>query len=146
MQQPARIPANKDPLERAWVAVQLYGPALLERVEARVKAAGFPPLEWYDVLWSLEREGPLRQRDLAGYMLVARYSVSRLIDRMESEGAVERRECPNDGRGQLVHITDAGLKLRKRIWGVYGPAIREALGGLSKDEAASLAALLTKLA
>ncbi len=146
MQQPTRKPTNEDPHERAWVAVQLYGAALLERVEAQVKTAGFPPLEWYDVLWALEREGPLRQRDLASHMLLARYSLSRLVDRMEAEGLVERRECKEDARGQMVHPTEAGLKLRKQMWTAYGPAIQKSLSRLTKAEAAQLAELLSKLA
>ncbi|MEQ1708355.1 MAG: MarR family winged helix-turn-helix transcriptional regulator [Terricaulis sp.] len=147
-QQDGPSPHNlpKDPIQRAWVSVQRYGPALLERVEARVTEAGFPPLEWYDVLWAIEREGPLRQRDLAGHMLIARYSISRLIDRMEEERMVERRECQNDGRGQMIHATPKGLKLRKAIWAVYGKAMREALAPLSEKEALQLAALLAKLA
>ena len=136
----------KDPIQRAWVAVQRYGPALLERIETRVTEAGFPPLEWYDVLWAIEREGPLRQRDLAGHMLIARYSISRLIDRMEEDRVVERRECPDDGRGQMIHLTPRGLKLRKEIWVVYGKAMKNALAPLSEKEALQLAALLAKLA
>lgn len=146
MQQTLPKPTNKDPHERAWVALQMFGPAVLERVEAPVKCAGLPPLEWYDVLWALEREGPLRQRDLAANMLIARYSVSRLVDRMEAEGLVERRECPGDARGQMVHATEAGLALRKRVWATYGPAIQAGLSALTKDEAAQLAELLSKLA
>jgi DNA-binding MarR family transcriptional regulator len=145
MQQQSPNFLPKDPIQRAWVAVQRFGPALLERVEARVREAGFPPLEWYDVLWAIEREGPLRQRDLAANMLIARYSISRLIDRMEAEGLVERRECPNDARGQMIHNTDAGLALRKAIWAVYSPAMREALSGFSEEEAAQLAALMVKI-
>lgn len=105
-----------------------------------------PPLEWYDVLWALDREGPQRQRDLANYMLVARYSVSRLIDKLEAEGLVERHQCPTDARGQLVHITAAGLKLRKEMWSVYGKAINDVLAPLSEKEAQQLATLLLKLA
>ncbi|MEZ5995672.1 MAG: MarR family winged helix-turn-helix transcriptional regulator [Hyphomonadaceae bacterium] len=135
----------KDPVQRAWVAIQRFGPALLGRVEAELKAAGFPALEWYDALWAIEREGPLRQRDLAGSMLIARYSISRLIDRMEAEGFVERRECPEDGRGQVVHATAKGLKLRKAMWAVYDKAMRQVLTPLSEKEAAQLAALLAKL-
>lgn len=136
----------KDPIQRAWVALQRFGPTLLERVENRLRDAGFPPLEWYDVLWAIERGGPLRQRDLAGHMLIARYSISRLIDRMESEGLVERKECREDARGQMVHLTPAGLKLRKEIWVVYAKALHEALAPLSEKEALQLAALLVKLA
>lgn len=145
MQQPQpKLP--KDPVQRAWVAVQRYGPALLARVEGRLKEAGMPALEWYDVLWAIEREGPLRQRDLASHMLIARYSISRLIDRMEEEGLVERRECPNDARGQMIHVTTKGLRLRKEIWGVYGKAMKEALSPITEKEALRLAALLAKLA
>ena len=145
MQQPHWKPTNKDPRERAWVAVQYFGSGLLERVEGALKCAGHPGIEWYDVLWALEREGPLRQRDLAEHMLLARYSASRLIDRMEAEGLVERRTCPNDGRGQMVHATEAGLALRKAMWAVYGKAIQKELSVLTEDEAAQLAALLSKL-
>ncbi|MEQ1618725.1 MAG: MarR family transcriptional regulator [Terricaulis sp.] len=145
-QVPKTLVLPKDPVQRAWVAVQRFGPALLERVEARLRAAGLPALEWYDVLWALEREGPLRQRDLADHMLVARYSISRLIDRMEADNLVERRECPQDGRGQMVHATPAGLKLRETMWAVYGKAMREALAPLSEKETLQLAALLSKLA
>jgi DNA-binding MarR family transcriptional regulator len=142
MQQPT-LP--KDPVQRAWVALQRFGPALLERVEAQLRDAGLPPLEWYDVLWAIEREGPQRQRDLAGHMLLARYSISRLVDRLEADGLVERRDCPNDARGQMVHISQAGLKLRKEMWTTYGKAIRDALAPLTEKEALQLAALLVKL-
>ena len=139
-------PTNKDPHERAWVALQLFGAQALEKVEAELKTAGFPTLEWYDVLWALEREGPMRQRDLANHILVARYSLSRLVDRMEADGLVERKDCVEDARGQMVHITAAGRDLRKRTWGAYSPALQGAMGKLSADEAAQLAALLSKLA
>ena len=146
MQQPIPKPDNKDPRERAWVAVQRFGRAALERVEGHVESKGFPSLEWYDVLWALERLGPVRQRDLAENMLVARYSISRLLDRMEAEGLVERRTCPEDGRGQMVHATEAGAALRKRIWvGAYREAIQSSFSALSEDEAAQLAELLSKL-
>jgi DNA-binding MarR family transcriptional regulator len=140
-----RITLPKDPVQRAWVALQYNAPALLEQVEAQLKQAGFPALEWYDVLWAVEREGPLRQRDLANHMLVARYSISRLIDRMGEEGLVERCNCPEDARGQVIHITAPGLKLRKAMWAVYGKAMREALSPLTEKEALQLAALLAKL-
>lgn len=146
MQQDNWIPTNKDPFERAWVALQHFGAQALEHVEAQLKAKGFPSLEWYDILWALEREGPQRQRDLANHILVARYSLSRLVDRMEADGVVERRECKEDLRGQMVAITAAGLTLRKKMWAAYSPALQGAVGKLNAAEAAQLAALLSKLA
>jgi len=146
MQQDSWIPTNKDPHERAWVALQVFGAQALEKVETALKDQGFPSIEWYDILWALEREGPQRQRDLANHLLVARYSLSRLVDRMEAEGSVERRECPEDLRGQTVHLTEAGRAQRKKMWAAYSPALQGAMGKLNADEAAQLAALLSKLA
>ncbi|MFT3729052.1 MAG: MarR family winged helix-turn-helix transcriptional regulator [Terricaulis sp.] len=146
MQQNNWIPTNKDPHERAWVSLQMFGAQALEKVEAALKSQGFPSIEWYDILWALEREGPQRQRDLANHLLVARYSLSRLVDRMEANGLVERRECPEDLRGQMVVVTEAGLALRRKIWTAYSPALQGAMGKLNADEAAQLAALLSKLA
>jgi DNA-binding MarR family transcriptional regulator len=120
---------------------------VLAAVEAELKAAGFPPLAWYDVLLELSRaqEG-LRPFALEQELLLAQYNISRLLDRLERAGYLERRACPEDGRGQLVVITAPGRTLVKRMWPTYRAAIAHHVGAkLSEDEAARLAMLLGKL-
>jgi len=136
---------TEDPHERAWIALQTFAPVARGRIEKAFKTNGFGPLEWYDVLWALEREGPLRQRDLAAHLLLERYSLSRLIDRLEAESLVVRSDTEADLRGQVVHLTEAGRKMRKSMWDVYAPAIQRTMGGLDAEEAAQLARLLVKL-
>jgi DNA-binding MarR family transcriptional regulator len=51
-----------------------------------------------------------------------------LVDRIERAGYVERRACEEDGRGQLIAITDRGKALRRKMWPVYARAIEAALG------------------
>jgi DNA-binding MarR family transcriptional regulator len=115
-------------------------------IERAVKEAGFPPLEWYDVLWELEREGPSRPRDLQGRLLFPQSNLSRLLDRMEADGVVERASCEEDARGQIVRITDQGKALRKRMWPVHAASIQKEIGShLTSDEAAQLSGLLDKL-
>lgn len=115
-------------------------------IERAVKEAGFPPIEWYDVLWELEREGPSRPRDVQGRLLFPQSNLSRLLDRMEAAGLVQRHTCQEDGRGQLVEITEAGKGLRKRMWKVHAAAIQDGIGAhLSDKEAAQLASLLDRL-
>ena len=130
----------------AWTRLVRAERCTLVTVERALKDAGFPPLEWYDVLLELERGGPMRPRDLQGRLLLAQSNLSRLLDRMESGGAVERGSCEEDARGQLVSITDAGADLRKRMWVVYAAAIQEVIGSrLTSAEAAKLSDLLGKL-
>src|SRR5215472_4351855 len=115
-------------------------------------AAKLPSLAWYDVLLELERAGgTLRPFELEREMLLAQYNLSRLIDRMEQAGYVERRALTEDRRGQSIVITATGKSLRRRMWSVYGPAIQAAVGAhLSPKQVntlnASLGALIERSA
>jgi DNA-binding MarR family transcriptional regulator len=131
----------------AWSRLLRAHKAALGAVEAALKAAGLPPLEWYDVLLELDRGAALRPRDLQGRLVLAQYNLSRLLDRMVAAGLVTRLPCPQDGRGHLVELTPEGRALRAEMWPVYAEAIETAVGArLSQEEAAALADLLGRLA
>src|SRR5947209_20067851 len=88
-----------DAVIRAWARLVRAQQAVLAAVEAELKAAGFPPLAWYDVLLELSRKDEgLRPFALEQELLLAQYNLSRLLDRLESAGYVERRPCPDDAR------------------------------------------------
>jgi DNA-binding MarR family transcriptional regulator len=136
-------------LEDAWVALFRAPPAVVERVNTAIRSAGFPTVEWYDVLWALARSpsGRIRQRDLGKDLLIARYNLSRLIDRLAAEGLVERIPCPADARGFDIVLTDKGRDLRAQTWPVYAQALRDEIGSrLTGEEQTALAVLLMKLA
>lgn len=131
----------------AWIALMRAQQAALLKIERRLRAADLPPLTWYDVLWELERAGTagLRPFEIERQVLIAQSNISRLIDRLEKKGHVQRLPCAEDGRGQIVAITSTGLALRKRMWPVYAAAITETVGQhLSEDEAAQVTALLAR--
>jgi DNA-binding MarR family transcriptional regulator len=142
---PERLPS--DAVIRAWARLMRAQQAVLAAVEADLKAAGFPPLGWYDVLLELSRaEKGLRPFALEQELLLEQYNLSRLLDRLERAGYLERRACPEDGRGQIVAITPSGRALVKRMWPTYRAAIARHVGAkLSEDDASRLAALLGKL-
>jgi len=143
---PERLPS--DAVIRAWARLIRAQQEMLSSVEAELEAAGFPPLGWYDVLLELTRveDGGLRPVALEQELLLAQYNLSRLLDRLEKAGHIERRACPEDGRGQIVAITASGRALVKRMWPTYRAAIARHVGAkLSEDEATRLAALLGKL-
>ena len=141
---PAVIPS--DPVVRAFVRLVRAQRCVVLGIERAVKDAGFPPIEWYDVLWELEREGPSRPRDVQGRLLFPQSNLSRLLDRLEAAGLVERESCEEDGRGQVVSITPAGKDLRRRMWTAHAAAIQKQIGDqLNDDEAAQLARLLDRL-
>lgn len=130
---------------RAWARLMKAQQIALASIERQLKAAGLPPLVWYDVLLEVERAGGsgLRPFELERAMLLAQYNLSRLIDRIERVGYVERRACEDDGRGQMIAITERGKALRRAMWPVYARAIEAAIGRpLSSQQAATLGDLL----
>ena len=134
---------------RAWACLNRAQQAAMGRVERALKAAGLPPLAWCEVLVELEREGGcgLRPFALEQALLLPQYGLSRLLARMEAAGLVVRASCPEDGRGQMVALTDAGRATLQRMRPVYAGAVQEAVGArLSEAQAEALAELLARLA
>lgn len=137
-----------DTATTAWARLVRAQQTALKSVEAELKHAGFPPLAWYDVLLELERaaDGRLRPRDIQKHMLLERYSVTRLVERMEKDGLVARLGCADDGRGAVVRITQKGRRLRRKMWPVYAAAIEQSFAGRFDDgELATLSGLLGRL-
>lgn len=133
---------------RAWTRLVRAEQVVLARVEDNLKRAGFPPLEWYDVLLQLDRaaDGVLPQGVVQSRMLVAQYNLCRLVDRLEREDLVLRQPSPDDGRSNRLVITGKGRALRAAMWPVYSGAIEAHFGSrLTCPEAGMLAGLLDQI-
>jgi DNA-binding MarR family transcriptional regulator len=131
----------------AWTRLLTAGRSSLEAIEADLKRHRLPSLRWYDVLLELAREpsGQLRQFELGEQLLLSKYNLSRLLDRMAGDGVVRRQICPEDGRGHLVIITVKGRRLLKKMWPVYGQGIERYFARhYSVKELKHLADLLTR--
>ena len=133
---------------QAWARLLGVQRLALQVVERALAGARLPPLAWYDVLLELERAGKpgLRPFELQATILLAQYNLSRLLDRLEKRSYVERLECKQDGRGQVVVITEAGRAVRRQMWRVYAAAIKTAFADhLGAREIASLDSILGTL-
>ncbi len=129
MSTPITVPAPKlapDQLA-AWRAFLRAHSAMLRRLGSDLDEAGLPPLAWYDVLAALS-EAPelrLRQVELAERVLLSNSGLSRLVDRIEASGLVERVTCPTDRRSINVQLTPAGAEMLDRMWPVYARGIAD---------------------
>src|SRR5437016_2572198 len=137
-----------DAVTKVWARLIRARETVVGAVERELKAAGLPPLAWYDVLLELSRapDGRLRPFEIEKETLLAQYNLSRLLDRLGKEGLIAREPCEEDGRGQWVVITEKGRALQARTWKVYARAIQRHVGDRLDDKAAvQLAALLGRL-
>ncbi|MGI8558306.1 MAG: MarR family winged helix-turn-helix transcriptional regulator [Solirubrobacteraceae bacterium] len=100
--------ANLTPGElAAWRGLLRAHAALVKVLDGELEAAHDLPLSSYEVLLTLEQQ-QLRMCDLAESVLLSRSGLTRLIDRLERDGLVERRSCEDDARGAYAVLTTAG--------------------------------------
>lgn len=79
-----------------------------------VRANGFSVSEWR-VLATLAGSAPLSIGRLAAISTIKQPTATRLLDRMEGKGLVERLEKDGDRRITLVKITPAGSRMVSRL-------------------------------
>ena len=100
------------------------------------------------VLGALRFGGPKQQlsptRLFKGLMLSSAGITSRL-DRLERRGYVKRKPDPDDRRGVLVELTDAGRKVLDQAVSANSGREKGLLVNLTKQEQKTLAGLLKKL-
>ena len=133
----------------AWTSLVTANRVLLDAIENALKNAGLPSLGWYDALLEIEKAeaAGIRPFELKERLLLPQYGMSRLLDRMAKAGLVERRDAEDDGRGQIVRLTQKGRNTRQAMWPVYAGSLMQCVERrISRDEAAELARLLKKLA
>jgi DNA-binding MarR family transcriptional regulator len=139
---------NGDDPSRSWsVLVAVYQSVLHDVARALEQEGGldsgvFSALAY---LARAEPSGRMRLGELQELMH-PRYSqpgLSRLVQRMEADGLVERRPHPDDGRASVVVLTRAGRRRFTRADEVYTAAVAEHFGGyLSNTQARALVVAL----
>jgi DNA-binding MarR family transcriptional regulator len=103
-------PTARDPRLDAWRAFLRAHARLTRLLEHELQAEQSMALADYDVLVQLAvaDEDRLRMSELADRILLSRSGITRLVDRLEAAGLVERVTCETDRRGQWAQLTDAG--------------------------------------
>jgi DNA-binding MarR family transcriptional regulator len=66
----------------------------------------------------------LRMRELADHLLFTRSGATRLVDRLEAAGYVERDGCDQDGRSVFANLTEAGFEKFEAATADYVAALR----------------------
>ncbi|HEX7443852.1 MAG TPA: MarR family transcriptional regulator [Acidimicrobiales bacterium] len=102
----------------------------------------------FDILIRLARSdgGQLRMSELATQASLTPSGLTRAVDRLQQQGLVTRRVCPDDRRGSFAQLTPAGQTLMDQAIPAHLSHIDEVLGGIfTPEEEAQLAAYLRRL-
>jgi DNA-binding MarR family transcriptional regulator len=100
---------------RAWRLYFESALALADVLNGELERDAGIPLRWYDALVQLE-ETPagLRMNELAERILYSKSGFTRVVDRLEEAGLVQRVRPKNDRRSILVVLTDEGRTTMER--------------------------------
>ncbi|WP_129645133.1 MarR family winged helix-turn-helix transcriptional regulator [Peristeroidobacter agariperforans] len=93
-------------------------------------------------LFQLSRNEGISQKRLAELAEIEPMTLVRILDRMESDGWVERRPDPNDRRARTLYVTAGAKPVLEQIDKLSAQMRAEALAGLSGEQRNQLMGLL----
>jgi DNA-binding MarR family transcriptional regulator len=136
---------RKDDVVGVWSALLRLHAALVPVVDAEVTSATGTALGSYDILLELYAapNHRLTMTELGNAVVLSRTRVSRVVDELEAAGHVTRVSHPDDRRSSYAQLTDAGIRVFRKVAPVYVRTIRSTLGELlSPEEAATVRSIL----
>lgn len=145
----SRIPTPDDPRLDAWRTFLFAHAQVRRQLERELQAEQEMSLGEYEVLLFLAYSGErrLRMSELADRMVLSRSGATRLVDRLEAAGFVERVSCDTDRRGQWAQLTRAGYERLRAASPTHLRGIGEHfLDRIPADELAALRGTLERVA
>lgn len=132
----------------AWRGMLAAHSMLIARLDEELEREHGLPLTSYEVLMYLgdADAGQLRMGELAERLLLSRSGITRLVDRLERQGLVERRRCGDDGRGYFAALTPDGRRVLDGARADHLDGVRRHfLARLEPGEAEALGAVWSRL-
>jgi DNA-binding MarR family transcriptional regulator len=119
--------ARTDLGERAWRGLLRTRACLAKRLDAELERAHGLPMSSYEVLHHLAGapRGRMRMRDLAEHAQLSRSGLTRLVDRLERDGLLDRCSCHHDARGAYACLTAVGRERLQEARSTQLSVVRE---------------------
>ena len=118
--------------------------ALRKAFDRRAVGMGVTRAQW-KVLFRLERFPGLRQIELAEMLDVEPITLSRIVDRLEESGLVQRVPDPADRRAWRLHVTAQAQPLIAKLHGVADVMIAQALADLDAKDIETTRTVLARV-
>jgi MarR family transcriptional regulator for hemolysin len=129
-------PGSRQDLEfRLSRNLVLAGRRWVTLIDGLVKARhGQSRARWQTMFSIAFAGGQVTTTALARRLGVQWPTLIRVLDQLEEDGLVTRRDNPDDRRSRWIELTPAGLEITRRVQTVLDPTRSEMLSGLSDEE------------
>src|SRR3954466_11699205 len=118
--------------------------ALRKAFDRRACGHGVTRAQW-KVLFRLTRDPGLRQIELADMLDIEPITLSRIIDRLEEAGLVERVADPADRRAWRLHVPARARPLVEKLRAVADEMIADAFAGIDPKDIETTRAVLGRV-
>ena len=154
---PEALPSGFDPQVPGGATAFAYDPLTgLGRVLSRVKIALMEALDrelvplditgaQYVILVNLASGQADSTTTLCKGVSYDPGAMTRMLDRLERKGLVQRSRCPNDRRKVKLELTAEGNALYPQVVAIAGRVMQRFLVGFAPHEVATLEALLARM-
>lgn len=132
----------------AWLGFLMTHDRLWHTLEVAMQKRCGLSLAAYELLLTVEEAGSagIRMTELAAKLHFTSGGLTRLADKLQDQGLIERTRCETDGRGFQVHLSATGKQQLKRIHVEHLRDVRALfLDRLNKEEQQQLADIWEKL-
>ena len=149
MKSPSDLPAFYDGAhyevdESIGMLMARISAGMRRRIEKRMADHGLTAAQWKP-LWLLDRGLATTAQSLTCATETDPGAMTRLLDRLEAKGLIERERSATDRRVVQLRLTDAGREVIRHIPFVLAEANNAALRGFSRDEYEQLKRLLKRM-
>jgi MarR family transcriptional regulator for hemolysin len=135
---------NLNPLRTFGFLLKETSRLYVQRFEQRAGALGLTLPQCKALVHLAEHEG-ISQVQLAELTDLEPMTLVRILDRMESDGWLERRNDPADRRARCLYLEAKAKPLVDDIWHLVDLTRREAFAGIPRKHADLLIELLEKI-
>ncbi|HEX7930182.1 MAG TPA: MarR family transcriptional regulator [Sphingomicrobium sp.] len=118
--------------------------ALRKAFDRRASALGVTRAQW-KVLFRLTRFPGLRQVELADMLDIEPITLTRILDRLEEAGLVERQRDPDDRRAWRLQVTDKAKPLVERLKLLGSELVNEAFADIDRSELDQVRGVLARV-
>jgi MarR family transcriptional regulator, transcriptional regulator for hemolysin len=118
--------------------------ALRRAFDRRAVTLGVTRAQW-KVLFRLSRTPGLRQVELADMLDVEPITLSRIVDRLQEAGLVERAADPADRRAWRLELTDKAQPLIAKLRKLAEVLVGEAFAGIDEEQVEVMRTSLRKI-
>lgn len=103
-------------------------------VDLRLQPYGLTEATWLPMLRLARAPVPMRQKDLAASLGLDNSSVVRILDGLQAQGLIERREGDGDRRAKAIGLTEPGRALVARVEAASLEVREELFAGIDDRE------------